>query len=541
MRVATVLLLAVLALAAPASAATSPGVTVRGTVPEPGVVSAKPVGNLLYVSALTGVSIYDISDPAAPRRIGRLDLPNVQNEDVDVADGILLVSDDPIGGRGILYVVDVRDPTRPRLLSQYDTWAPGLLADVGRTTRRRGGIGHTASCIQGCRYAWLAGSSDGIEVVDLRDPARPRFAGRIAAEAATGISSHDVQVDDEEGLAWVAGGAGTAAYDVRDPVRPRLRYRTDRRGGVGPWNDFIHHNSIRLSRDVVAITEEDLRAGCDQEGTVQTWQLRGRTLRPLDRFGGERDDTARQICSAHYFDARGGLLATGFYEQGLRLVDARDPRRLRQVGFYEADRAMVWGALFAPTDPTGSTVYVLDHARGIDVVTLDRGALRPVRRPEVRRRGAPGALDVIGYVDDGFEVARPGTPVTLSVAAQRSGGAAPARGVELELQLGNGFTDVRPPEGARVEAGGRVLRWTIPTLRRVALRQVRARVARDAPRGKVLEAIAYARAPGDVLPITDRAVDRGRVGARTRRTPQQFRLASAAPRPYFCALALTRR
>jgi hypothetical protein len=520
-------LVAALALAAPAHAATTAGITVRGTLPEPGVVSAKPVGDLLYVSGLTGISVYDVSDPVAPRRIGRLDLPHVQNEDVDVAGGILLVTDDPYGGRGVLHVVDVRDPTQPRLLSTYDTWTPGLLDDLGPTRRRRGGIGHTASCLQDCRYAWLAGSPDGIEVVDLRDPARPRFAGRVRATAAAGISTHDVQVDPQEGLAWVTGGAGTAAYDVRDPVRPRLRYRTDRRGGRGPWNDFIHHNSQRLSKDVVAITEEDLRPRCEDEGTIQTWRIRGSRMVPLARFGVERDDTSRVICSAHYFDARDGLLAAGFYEQGLRLVDVSDPRRLVQVGVYEASPAMVWGALFAPTDPTGSTLYVVDHARGIDVVTVDRTALEPVRVPPVRRRGAQGALDVGAFVDDGLEVARPGTEVTFAVAAGRSTGPA-ARGTEVELTLGPGYEAIRPPRGATLE--GNVVRWRIDRLRQVAVRRVRARVSRSARRGQVLEAVAWARTPGDVLPVSDRSVDRGRVGRRTVRTESSFRPAAAIER-----------
>ena len=115
-------------------------------------------------------------------RVGRLDLPNAQNEDVDVGSGILLVSDDPFGGRGILHVIDVHDPANPRLLSTYSTWARGLL-NFSAPPPRRGGIGHTATCIQQCRYAWLAGSSAGI---DDRRPARsgPSAPGRAASPRA---------------------------------------------------------------------------------------------------------------------------------------------------------------------------------------------------------------------------------------------------------------------------------------------------------------------------------------------------------------------
>ena len=163
-------LVAVLAAlpAAPADAApeTSPGVRLVTTIPERGVISARLIGQHLYVSSLSGVTVFDISNPRAPVRVGRVDLPNAQNEDVDAGSGILLVSDDPFGGRGILHVIDVHDPANPRLLSTYGTWARGLL-NFNAPPPRRGGIGHTATCIQQCRYAWLAGSSAGIEIVDL--------------------------------------------------------------------------------------------------------------------------------------------------------------------------------------------------------------------------------------------------------------------------------------------------------------------------------------------------------------------------------------
>ncbi len=352
------------------------------------MISARAVGRHLYVSSLTGVTIFDITTPRAPVRVGRLDLPNAQNEDVDVGSGILLVSDDPYGGRGIVHVIDVRDPANPRRISTLDTWARGL-ADPFAVPRRRG-IGHTVSCIQQCRWAWLAGSSGGIDIVDLRDPANPRIARRFPAREAAGIfGTHDVQVD-RSGLAWVAGSRGTAAYDTSNPLRPRLVFRTNRAGGLAPLNDFIHHNSLRIRRNVVAITEEDFRDRCASAGSLQTWRIRGRRapMKVLDTFGVERDGRARVACSAHYFDARDGLIAQGFYEQGVRFVDASNPRRLRQVGFYIDRPGLVWGAVFAPTDPTGSTVYSIDHTRGIDVLTVNRARLRPVRRRGARRVAA---------------------------------------------------------------------------------------------------------------------------------------------------------
>jgi hypothetical protein len=543
-RLLALALFAGLVLAAPADALeTSAGVSYLRTVPERGIVSARAVGNLLYVSALSGVSIYDVSDPRNPVRIGRLELPNAQNEDVDVGGGIMLISDDPYAGRGILHIVDVRDPRKPRLLSRYSTWVPGLLRDLFPSPTPRGGLGHTATCIQDCRWAWLAGLSGGIEVVDLRDPRRPRFAGKFPARHASGLlGTHDVQVDPS-GLAWVAGGSGTAAYDVTDPTDPRLRFRTSRRGGKGPWNDFIHHNSQRISDSTLLVTEEDLRPGCRRAGTFQTWRIgAGRMVRPLDRFGVERDGGARIICSAHYFEHRDGLVAAGFYEQGLRLLRVDDARRITQVGYYIAEPSMAWGAMFARTDPAGEVVYVIDHAKGIDVIELDRAALAPVRRP-ARPALRRGELEVAALVDDNVEVARPGQRLEIGVAAGLLSGPV-ARNVRLELQLPRSVRPVRLPRGARFDRDARRVVMRVPRLGAVVVRRIRARVRRGARIGAPLELIFYARAPGDQMPVTDRWVDRGTIGRRTRwtRNPRDAAASSAAGfRPFgVCVLGPSR-
>ena len=366
-------------------------------------------------------------------------------------------------------------------------------------------------------------------MIDLRDPARPRLAGRFAArEAAGAAGTHDVQVDGS-GLAWVAGGNGTAAYDVSNPVRPRLVKRTNRRGSGPPLNDLIHHNSLRLRRDVVAITEEAFGLGCRGAGTLQTWRISGRRrMTPLDSFGVERDRSSTFLCSAHYFDARDGLIAQGFYEQGVRLIDARRPGRLRQVGYYVSRPGLFWGALFAPTDPTGSTVYALDHSRGIDVLALDRTALRPVRRSGSRRRGEPTDFGL--GVDDGFDAVRRGQRLRIRLSVFGDGGP-----VDVQVTLPPELVDVRPPRGASFDAATRTLRMTFRRLDGGAGRIVRARVARSARLGTQLETIGYASGAGDLLPLDDRGVDRGVVARRAKAWSAVA--AAAGPRwRGFCAL-----
>src|SRR4029079_12879171 len=83
------------------------------------------------------------------------------------------------------------------------------------------------------------------------------------------------------------------------------------------------------------------------------------------------------------------LVANAWYEDGMRLLDVRDPSNIKQVGYWIPAKGETWSALFAPNDPTGQTVYSLDFVRGIEVLHVDRGDMKkksaPVRRTWVRR------------------------------------------------------------------------------------------------------------------------------------------------------------
>lgn len=130
---------------------------------------------------------------------------------MDLGGDILLVSNDPSEGVGVLYVIDISNPRAPVLKAAMpngfiETGVPGIF---GLPEPQEPGIGHTASCIDDCRFAYLAGTSRGIQIVDLRDPANPRKAGKLVPDI-TGLATHDVQVDGD-GLAWIVGGDDTRA------------------------------------------------------------------------------------------------------------------------------------------------------------------------------------------------------------------------------------------------------------------------------------------------------------------------------------------
>jgi hypothetical protein len=447
------LLVTAAALCAPATAAAqlpdfvggqkplvSNNVEPLATLPIPHPVGARFRDGFMYVTTTEGLTVYDISNPELPLPVGALPLPHFENEDVDLGGNILLVSNDPSEGVGVLYIIDISNPKLPVLKSALptgfiETGIPGIF---GLPEPQPDGIGHTASCIQDCNFAYLAGTGAGIDIVDLRKPAAPTVAKRFKPPI-TGISTHDVQVDGQ-GLAWIVGGDGSAAYDVKDPLNPKLVMRTDENivnsgqlgfpgpdpvfglGGQGETPiDLIHHDSLRFEKKsargdfeqkpgktypaggtgkVVGIVEEDYtRPTCKGAGSFQTWGITDKAtstgakkLVLLDLYETELESLVQGrgwapvtgLCSAHYFDERDGLVAGGWYEEGTRFLDVSDPAGIRQVGYWVPTKGETWSVLFAPTDPSGSVVYALDFARGIDVLRFDRSDDRtrtaPVRR-----------------------------------------------------------------------------------------------------------------------------------------------------------------
>jgi Domain of unknown function DUF11/LVIVD repeat len=510
--IAGLVLLPGVADAAEPPAAKSDNVSYVTTLDEPATVSARfqqrGARTLMFLSTLRGLSIYDVSDPEAPEKLGALDLPHFENEDVDVRGNFALISNDPSEGAGRLYVIDVSDPAAPVVRGSLATGtldlyqgpifnALGLIELPAEVT---GGTGHTASFVDD-DHVYLAGTAAGIDIVDVSNPDAPVKVGNFPAEEATGdVASHDVQFD-QAGLAWIAGYGGTAAYDVSDPLDPQLVYETDAAGEStyvddptndgSSLNDYIHHNSMRIPNgslaappagadpaadsDVVLITEEDYnRPTCAGAGSFETWRIGDDDkLHNLGRFDVEAGGT-QALCSAHYFDERGGLVAQGFYEQGTRFLDISDPADVRQVGYWIPQENMTWGALYVPSDPSGEVVYALDNLRGIDVLRIDRpsepappgdggtpaapppGGLPP---PAVVAPTATGAPDLSVRIADGRSRAQRGRQLRYRVRVRNHGTAA-AR---------NAIVRVRLPAAVEHLRGGtlrprRTIRWRIVSL-----------------------------------------------------------------------------
>jgi hypothetical protein len=380
-------------------------------------------GKHAYVTGWDGLFVLDISKPAAPAVVGRHPLPHFENEDVDLCGKTLIIVNDratrDVGA--VLFVFDISTPSAPSLVAEMP---------VGWTGKEgiRGG-GHIATFVDGkCRYLWLDGG-DKVDVIDLKDRDNPKHLGRFDSWASHSPGfkvTHDTE-RDSEGKLWSVGGGGAAGYELtKRPLKPKLIATTgkyavnkDFNEANSKLNDFILHNSQRRG-DTLLITEEDYvdaeggdqtpPGGCRGQGKFQTWDLRlgHRKIKPKDTWttelngmaGGGSADSKAPItanCSSHWFDARKGVAAVGWYEQGVRFLDYSKRWRIRQVGYYIPINGSTWAAYWAPTDKTHSIVYTADAYRGVDVIRIRNGGRRAttVQAPILDHWFGPAAPGVV--------------------------------------------------------------------------------------------------------------------------------------------------
>jgi hypothetical protein len=344
-----------------------------------------------YVSGWGGITTLDIAKADAPQIVNVLPLPHFENEDVDLCGNTLLVVNDRVTRDlgSLMYVVSLANPAAPTV---------SAILPLGLTGTGRGS-GHIANFVKtDCSQAWIDGG-DHVEVIDLSIPSSPKSLGKFVSAASDSAAfrvSHDTELDTT-GTLWSVGGGGAAGYRLTaDPLAPKLLGTTGAAGrNPSPYNDFILHNSQRRGKTLL-VTEEDYidtdevpPGGCRGQGKFETWDVSGLktgAITPLDTWETELNgmftsgavDSKAPVtvnCSSHWFDAKSGIAAVGWYEQGVRFLDYRTPTDIVQVGYYIPANGSTWAAYWSPTDPSGQIVYTADVYRGVDVLRIDRGGL----------------------------------------------------------------------------------------------------------------------------------------------------------------------
>ncbi len=412
-------------------------------------------GNYVYQGNFAGFTIWDVSDATRPKVVSVVECVTSQGDPSIYGTLLFISAEgngnrndcgkggvqDPKDHMAGVRIFDVSDPARPRLVKNVQTCKGSHTHTIVPHPKKKDVIyiyvsgsqaarpnTELAGCVNGDDPADEANSLFRLDVirVPLKKPEQsevvtgariftglepaPRAAGRPArgqppgaagaAPAPTGPRNcHDVTVYPERGLLAGACGSYGLLVDIRDPEKPK------RLAAVSDTNFSLWHTAV-FSNDGKKIVFTDEWGGgtspmCQKSsmmemgGNTTLTISDDRKLKQHAYFKIPSAQTAQENCVSH----NGGLIpvpgrdlmAQGWYQGGVNVIDFTDPDRPFEVGYF--DRGSI--------DPS---------PEGADVPTTPaRQAPPPGGRARGTIGGSWGAYYWNGYIyssemDRGFDV-----------------------------------------------------------------------------------------------------------------------------------------
>ena len=269
--------------------------------------------NIAYVADwFSGLHLYDISIPHAPRHLGNFHTPG-SSKGVVVRDNIAFVGDDDHG----LQIIDISDPQQPRKISEILT----------------SGLAYTMKLVGDLIY--LADHRGGFHIIDVSDIQQPKIIGSYDTPGKSWA------IDVADGFAYVADDtSGLLVFDVHDPGAIELIGQFDPQG-------YAEDVVIAGNHAYVAFFDKGFYI-LDITNPRQP-QLTGHTPIP---------GNARSVA----LDGPYAYIAG--WESGLQVVDIRKLSAPRIVSYYDTDGS-AWGV-----DIYRNHAYVWDWWGGIKVIDI---------------------------------------------------------------------------------------------------------------------------------------------------------------------------
>jgi hypothetical protein len=299
-------------------------------------------GDALYVGHFgisgMGTSILDVADPTRPRVVDQWPAPpGSHTHKVQVADDLLLVNQEQFRGgdpftAGML-VFDVSDPLSPRRLGRFDSGGAG----VHRIVWTGGRYAHASVTPEGfADRIWL--------VIDMSDPARPVEAARFVLDgpepaAGARYAAHHALVDGDVAYLGYCD-AGMVVLDVADFARPREIARlTWEPGGET-------HTCLPLpGRRLVVATDEQLKDGPGAAARLVhvidvAEPSRPRVVGACPEPEGDFRDRPLRFGPHNLHENRVGsyrserVVFVTYFNAGVRVYDLEDPEQPVEVAYW---------------------------------------------------------------------------------------------------------------------------------------------------------------------------------------------------------------
>ena len=297
------------------------------------------------VGHIAGTSFIDLSDAQSPVYAGILpftdgSIPSVWRDIKVYRDHAFIVSD-AAGGHGmqVFDLTRLRDATGAPL-----TFEPTVVYD-------RIGSAHNIVINEETGFAYSVGGGHGgetcgggLHMIDIRDPARPAFAGCFA-DRSTGIFgtgyTHDAQCIVYRGpdtshrgreICLGANETALAVADVTDKDRPFSIAVASY-----PLLEYAHQGWIDEAHEYFYMNDEgDENRGLRRTRTL-VWDLRD-----LDDPILVNEYRGKTRTTDHNLYVRGNLMYQSNYKSGLRILDISNRPRPQEIAFFD-------------TEPTGET------------------------------------------------------------------------------------------------------------------------------------------------------------------------------------------
>jgi hypothetical protein len=365
-------------------------------------VGARIVGNIMYVTSTTHLTVFDITNAESPAMLGALTMDvEFENEDVPTNGKVLGIS----ASIGCETVTLVTNPGTTNCLNLYDVSNPAAPKFVKAVP---GAGDHTQECVLDC--TWFYGSEG--TIVDARNIADAKIVDAqwdTIMEEKTGVEmtegGHDVTevapgilVSSTAPLYMMSvlpehGGSPESPAPIAIGDSERFIHSVEwPRKGRDRWllvggETVLSPNYVRCSDVAAPFMTYDAKNVINPNGG---WNFKSKftlvdEIRPVS--GNYVDGNAPASvfgCSTHWFKEHptfknGGLVAVGQYEDGVRFFQVGEDGKLTEQGYFlplgGATSAAHW-------HPNGKVVYSIDYERGVDILRYTGETYVPGNAPD---------------------------------------------------------------------------------------------------------------------------------------------------------------